>query len=314
MTKEQNVRLGVFILVSTAAILVVLAVFLVPKMREEGEAYFVNFKDMSVGGLFPGSPVKYQGVDIGKVTRIHVNPGDLNSILVNIRIWRNFAVKKDMQAALVYVGITGMRSVELSGGSAASPDLEPRGEIEMARGLGEKAEDIVSNIDAAVRSINALLSEDNQEKITLFLKNVELSSGVLSSVLTDRKDNLEASIANVAGASAEFARVAENLGKITDDMEKITGTLESGTEEVLANLTRRLSDEEMGRVLANLETFIATGNTSLKKIESVLLYQQEELNRMFSSLGESLENLSRFSRELIQDPTIFLRIRKDKKK
>jgi len=314
MTKEQYVRLGVFILVATAAILVVLAVFLVPKIREEGEAYFVNFKDMSVGGLFPGSPVKYQGVDIGKVTRIHVNPEDLNSILVDIRIRRDFSVKKDMQAALVYIGITGMRSVELSGGSAASPELEPRGEIEMARGLGEKAEDIVANIDSAVRSINALLNEDNQEKITLFLKNVELSSGVLSSVLTDRKDNLEASIADIATASAEFTRVAANLGKITDDMGKVTGVLESGTEEVLANLTRRLSDEEMGRVLSNLETFVATGNSSLKKIESVLLYQQEELNRMFASLGESLENLSRFSRELTQDPTIFLRLRKEKKK
>jgi phospholipid/cholesterol/gamma-HCH transport system substrate-binding protein len=314
MTKEQNVRLGVFILVATAAILVVLAVFLVPKIREEGEAYFVNFKDMSVGGLFPGSPVKYQGVDIGKVTRIHVNPEDLNSILVDIRIRRDFSIKQDMQAALVYIGITGMRSVELSGGSAASPELKPRGEIEMARGLGEKAEDIVANIDSAVRSINALLNEDNQEKITLFLKNVELSSGVLSSVLTDRKDNLEASIADIAAASAEFTRVAANLGKITDDMGKVTGVLESGTEEVLANLTRRLSDEEMGRVLTNLETFVATGNSSLKKIESVLLYQQEELNRMFASLGESLENLSRFSRELTQDPTIFLRTRKEKKK
>lgn len=314
MTKEQKARLGVFLLASFFLFVLILAILLIPKLKEEGDLYFINFKNTSVGGIFIGSPVKYQGVDIGKVTGIRVNPNDLNSILVDTKIRKGFSVKKDMRATLMYTGITGLRSVELSGGENASENLEPNGEIQTGRGLGEKAEDIVSNIDSAVKSINVFLSPENQQKISLFLENAEKSSGILTSVLESRKATLENSVTNIEKASLDFGRVTENLLQITDNLGKITGTLETGTEGALANLSKRFSDEEMGEVLKNLETFIVAATSSLAKIENVLISQQEGLSTMLKTLGEALENLSRFSKELTEDPTVFLRGRKEKKK
>ena len=98
---------------------------------------------MSVSGLNTGATVKYQGVNIGKVQNIKVNPEDLSSILVFVLIEKGFPVKKDMSATLAYTGITGLKFIELSGGETKSENLEPRGEISTKRGLGEKAEDIV---------------------------------------------------------------------------------------------------------------------------------------------------------------------------
>lgn len=314
MTKEQKARLGIFLIVSLVVFCVILGVFLVPKLRDEGSIYFINFKGTSVTGLFEGSPVNYQGVEVGRVNRILVNPKDINSVLVYTKISKGFSVKKDMTATMMYIGITGQKSVELSGGTNESENLGPNGEIPTRRGLGEKAEDIVSNIDQAVRGISNLLDVENQEKISLFLENVEKSSDILSNVLESRKESLEESVANIQKASRSFSDVTENLRKVTEDLGKITGKLEAGSGEAIQNINKRFSDEEMGNVLNSLTTFIDAATASLNKIETVFIYQQETMRNTFQSLSEAMDNLSQFSRELTEDPTLLIRTRKEKKK
>lgn len=314
MTKEQKVRLGLFLIVSLVVFVVTIGFFLVPKLREAGNIYFINFKETSVNGLFVGAPVKYQGVEVGSVSRLLVNPRDINSILVYTKTTREFSVKTDMTATLMYMGITGQKFVELSGGSNESENLESNGEILTRRGLGEKAEDIVSNIDNAVQGISNLLDTENQERISLFLKNVEKSSDIVANVLETRKESLEESVANIQKASQSFSDVSENLRKVTEDLGKITEKIEANSGEAFDNINKRFSDEEMGKLLTNLQTFIETASTSINKIETVFIYQQEGLRNTLDHLSEAIGNLSQFSRELTEDPTLFLRTRREKKK
>ncbi len=314
MTKQQKTRLGIFLIASFAIFIVILGFFLIPKLQEKGNDFFINFRGTTVNGLFIGSPVKYQGVEVGRVERIMVNPNNINSVLVYVKVEKEFSIKKDMTAALMYMGITGQKFVELSGGSNESQNLEPHGEIMTRRGLEEKAEDIVSNIDRAVLGISNLLDVENQEKISLFLDNIEKSSEILSSVLEARKESLEEAIVNVQQASQAFSAVTENLRKVTENLSTITGNLEASSGEAFDNLNKRFSDEEMGKVLRNLEAFIETASDSLNKIETMFIYQQEELRNIFEGLGQSIDNFARFSRELTEDPTLFIRTRKEKKK
>ncbi|MGB8952868.1 MAG: MlaD family protein [Candidatus Aminicenantales bacterium] len=314
VTKEQKIRLGIFLAVSLVLMIILLGLFLLPTLKEEGETYFINFKGISVNGLYNGSPVKYQGVEIGSVSQITVNPKDLNSILVYIKVKRLFPVKKDMTATLIYTGITGQKFVELSGGKNDSENLSPQGEIRTGRGLGEKAEDIVSNIDSAVQSINRLLDPKNQQRISLFLENAEKTSEVISSVLGKKRENLENSITYIEKASLEFGEVTEKLRQVMENLRQLTGKLEAGSGEALNSLTKRFSDEEMGEVIKNLDAFIEIASSSLKKMENVLLLQQEQLKNTLENLAVAIDNLSKFSRELMEDPTLFIRSRKEKKK
>ncbi len=314
MTKQQKTRLSIFLIASFGIIVAILGFFLVPKLKEKGNDFFINFRGTTVNGLYEGSPVKYQGVEVGRVERIIVNPSNIDSVLVTIKVEKGFSMKKDMTAALMYMGITGQKFVELSGGSNESQNLNLRGEIMTRRGLEEKAEDIVTNIDRAVLGISNLLDMENQERISLFLDNVEKSSAILSSVLEARKEGLEESIANIQKASQAFSAVTENLREVTENLGTITGNLEASSGEAFSNLNKRFSDEEMGKVLRNLEAFIETASNSLNKIETMFIHQQEELRNTFESLSQAIDNLSKFSRELTEDPTLFLRTRKEKKK
>jgi len=313
MTREQKTRLGVFLSLATVIFIAVAGFFVVPKLRDPGEIYTINFRGTSVQGLILGSLVKYQGVDIGRVTRIRVNPTDLDSILVDIKIREGLVMKTDMSAVLTYIGLTGQKFVEISGGTLASENLKAYSEIPMGRGIGEKAVDIVANIDTTAKRITELLAPENIERFSAFLKNAEKSSAVLSGVLESRRASLENTLANFEKASLEFARATEQFVPMTEDMSRLMRTLETNSEETLGNISRRFSSEEMGQAIKDVRSFLDTASVSLKKVESVLLEQQSELTRTFSSLGVAVENLVRFSREIADEPSALLRTRKEKK-
>jgi len=314
MTHEQKIRLGVFLSLATVIFIAVAGFFIVPKLRDPGDVYSVNFRDTSVQGLLVSSSVKYRGVEVGRVIRIDVNPRDLDSVLVDVKIRQGLIMKKDMSAVLAYVGLTGQKYIEISGGTLASENLMPRGEIPMGRGLGEKAEDIVTNLETAAKRITELLAPENMKRFSAFLENAEKGSAVLSGVLESRRASLENTLANFEKASLEFARATEKFVPMTEDMNRLIRTLETNSQETLGNISRRFSSEEMGQAIQDVRAFLDTASVSLKKVESVLLEQQSELTRTFSSLGVAVENLARFSREIADEPSALIRTRKDKKK
>jgi ABC-type transporter Mla subunit MlaD len=222
-------------------------------------------------------------------------------------------MKIDMNATMTYAGITGSKFIELAGGTNRSERMPPRGEIPTAKGLGEKAEDIVASIDLAVRRINELLGDANQRRISQFLEKTEKSAAVVSDVLEAKRENLSNAITNIEKAALDFGAVTENLRRITNDLGGMTGKLNANAAQAMDNLSKRFSDEEMGKVVKNLEGFIEIASSSLTKIENALLVQQADLRQTVESMGATIDNLSKFSRELVEDPTMFLRSRKVKK-
>jgi phospholipid/cholesterol/gamma-HCH transport system substrate-binding protein len=313
ITKEQKARLIVFTFVSLGLLVLFLALLIIPLMKARGTPYFITFKDTSVNGLLVGAPVKYQGVEVGKVSGIRVHPDDLSSILVELEIEKLFPMRIDMTATMTFAGITGSKFIELAGGTNRSEPMPPRGEIPTAKGLGEKAEDIVSSIDSAVRRINDLLGDANQRRISQFLENTEKSAAVVSGVLESKRENLSNAITNIEKAALDFGAVTENLRRISGDLGGLTGKLNVNAAAAMDNLSKRFSDEEMGKVLKNLQGFIEIASSSLTKIENVLLVQQADLRQTVEAMGATIDNLSKFSRELVEDPTLFLRSRKVKK-
>lgn len=320
ITKEQKIRLGVFLVISFFLLAAIVGVFILPKLEDIGDIYHIDFKEMSVNGVNQGADVKYQGVKIGRVIRIEVNPDDLRSVFIYIKIKAGFPVKDDMRAALQYAGITGLRFVEISGGSTEAENLEPGGKILTKKGLGEKAEDIVLNVDSVVEALNNILNPENREKISLLIKNLEKSTAVIANVLEKKEKNLGNSIANVDKMTRQLSEVTANLNEFTlylkDISEKIQAEkiekMVTRMDTLLQNLSNRFSDREMGKMVADIDTFAKTAASSVRKIEQRFHELEGNMSDTLGSLRESLENIARFTRELSQDPTIFIRTRPQK--
>jgi phospholipid/cholesterol/gamma-HCH transport system substrate-binding protein len=313
MTHEQKTRLAVFLSLATVIFIAVAGFFIAPKLRDTGETYVVDFRNTSVQGLIMGSLVKYRGVEVGRVVRIQVNPTDLDSILVEVKIRTEVTVKTDMTASMVYVGLTGQKYIEISGGTLSAPNLAAHGVIPTARGLGERADDIVNNVETTAKRITELLSPENIAKIDAFLSNVEKSSAAVSGVLESRRTSLENTLVSVEKATTDFAQATKSLVPMTEDLSRLIKAVESDSEKTLGNISQRFSAEEMGALIKDVRDFLSSASLSLKRVESVLVEQQAELQRTFANLGEAVENLARFSREIADEPSVILRTRKDKK-
>jgi phospholipid/cholesterol/gamma-HCH transport system substrate-binding protein len=281
VTKEQKIRLGVFLVTSSVLLIIILIIFLYPKIQEEGDKYFINFKNISVNGLDKGSDVKYQGVKIGRVYVININPEDLNSIQVGVKIKRGFPVKKDMEAKLSFTGITGLKYIELYGGKNESENLEHKGVIITGKGLGMQAEEIVSNINSAVKGINELISVENKDKVSSILSNIEKSSKFISENIEEKERNMRRTIRNIEKAS-------ENLNK---------------TSKYLYDT---ISEIRLNKIAQNMDA-----TSSIRKVEISFGNLEIELNKTFINLREFMENLSKFSRDLREDPTIILKRKKE---
>lgn len=321
ITKEQKFRLLVFLAVSGLLLVLIIGIFILPKLKTTGDIYYIDFKEMSVNGINEGADVKYQGVAIGKVIRMQVNPDDLRSVLIYIRITEGFSLKEDMMAALQYAGITGLRFVELSGGTIGAKDLEPGGKILPKKGLGEKAEDIVLSVDAVVDAVNDILNAENREKISLTLKNLEKSTSIISSLLEKRKTNLGNTLGNLDKVTGQLSAVTTDLNKFAGYLRGITEKINPERVERLVNLadnilkdlSNRVSDQEMGKLIADIDTFMRTSNMSIRKVEEGILGMEEEFNKSLIRLRQSIDNIAKFTRDVREDPTIFIRKRPGKK-
>jgi len=317
MTREQKFRLEAFLIATSILLTGVLAIFIGPKLQGKGDTYWINFRNVSVNGINEGSDVKYQGVKIGTISSIEVNADDLSSILVYVEIKRGFPVKTGMRAKLQYAGITGLRFIEIYGGDNSADTLEPKSEIPMGRGIGEKAEDIMINVDSVVDAINQVLNPENRQKIAQTLDNIEQSTAVLARVLSKKEKNLGNFIDQLDKTGQELAQFSANLRQFSAYLNEVSGKVK--LEKVAANADRmfrhvgdRFSQAELGETVKSLNQFVKISADSIRRIESTVLDLRGDFHRALENLKESIDNISRFTRDLSEDPTILLRKRTEK--
>src|SRR5580658_2776694 len=81
------------------------------------EIYFPG----TVSGLSPGGPVRYLGVDVGRVARIMIDPQQRNRVLVIADIEANAPIDGRTRASLSLQGITGLLFIDLKEDLKAAP-------------------------------------------------------------------------------------------------------------------------------------------------------------------------------------------------
>ncbi|OPZ58712.1 MAG: hypothetical protein BWY86_01422 [Candidatus Aminicenantes bacterium ADurb.Bin508] len=221
-----------------------------------------------------------------------------------------------MVARLQYSGITGIKYVELSGGTNEAKRIKPNSTIPTAPGLGERAEGIVSDVELAVQRVNTLLKPENQENIGLFLKNIQASSQSVKSVLASKREQFSEILNRLDTISQNLEKTSVNLSELSSSLKNRAESrqidqLLAQSEKLLKELTLRFSEKEMGGVVTRLNELILTTHDGINKLQGTLGAQSTEINSSLTSLKESLEDISQFARQLNEDPTALVRTKKE---
>jgi phospholipid/cholesterol/gamma-HCH transport system substrate-binding protein len=190
-------------------------------------------EDESVSGLNVNAPVKYNGVEVGKVQEIRLDAGNPERVNLLFAIERGTPIKVDTIAVLKTQGLTGIAYVELSGGARDAPLLRAtKGSkypvIQTKPSLSARLENVLTNVlaklDSTSSNISSFLSEKNQAAFSSALADI----AAVTRTIAARKEELDAvmtaaarTLDNAARASAQIGPVVERIGRGADAIEKM---------------------------------------------------------------------------------------------
>ena len=253
--------------------------------------FYLAIVNESVAGLNLNAPVKYNGVDVGQVREIRLNPDDPAQVRLTFAIERGTPIKVDTEAVLKTQGLTGIAYVELSGGGRDSPPLlaTTPGEypvIPTKPSLSARLENVLTTVlaqlDGTSASINALLSEENRAAFKSALADISAVAGTLAA----RRETLDAGIASAARTFENGARVTAQLAPVIDRMGPVIDRMGRSADaiEKMANEAERTS--------ASAGTTIDAVGDDVKRFTAETLPELERLLGEMSVLAASLRRLS----------------------
>ncbi len=297
--KPNYFRIGLFIVIGIAIMvgtLIALGVgqFFKPRI------YIETYVDGTVQGVDVGTPVKFRGVQIGKVSDINFTfneygaPGQVDrynyvTILMEIQkemfpgmfkenltslIEKN--VKQGMRARIEPLGITGSNYIEIN--YVTDPAQFPALEVDWKPHY--------YYIPSAPGQLTNIL--DSMNNIMRQVEQLNLSG--MSKSVTDVLDNLNKAITDA------------QVSKLSSDMQQLMTQIKSAIDS--ANIGP-LSDDAR-KLLASLEKSNADLQKILKNIEPASRLNAEQIKSIVSSLKVTTDNFAQFSAEVKAKPSLLL--------
>ena len=276
-----QVKVGIFFVVG---LILLLAVFdFVGDISLFKNEYKLSTYFDSIGELREGNPVKLEGYDIGKVSKIKI---DDRKIEVQFRVREGVGIRKDSVASINLTSLLGTSYINLSFGSADSPiaqegDVLPSKDPADINEIMSKVESAVGSIDGALSGLDVLGTNKEQlsnivNNIDIVLEDVKEGKGTIGKLFKDDSlyNEAESTFSNVNEITTSIKDGKGTLGKLLNDESLYSDAKTALTN--LGQLSKKLnnSDGTIGKLinddtLYNEATGAATNlNDILEKINS----------------------------------------------
>jgi len=262
--------------IATVALLAALAVFTIWLARlqfnNDYDVYDIVFYG-PVRGLSEGGEVHFNGIRVGEVTDLNLDPNKGDQVIARIRVDGTTPVRVSSRAQLEPQGITGLNYIQITAGDANSAILksqypdnvipviqsQPSPIAELLSGSGTV---LAQTVDALNR-LNRVLSDDNVRSFSTSLKNVES----LTAELEARKgmfEQLEQALAKANSAIGEYEALGAEARRLVEtDGRSAIANINSAAEEArgaIATINRTAEGVE-----GPLTDFTATGLPQLQQ-------------------------------------------------
>jgi ABC-type transporter Mla subunit MlaD len=285
--------------------------------------YVETYLDGTVQGVDVGSPVKFRGVQIGKVSQIGFSFNEYgdpsaenryNYVIILMEIDRPMFpgmfsrdltpmiernVAEGLRARIEPLGITGMNYIELNyvRDAAQFPKLSfdwtpQHYYIPSAPGQLTSMLDSVNSIMADLKRLNVA---ELQNGLSTLLDN--LNQAVGDAELNKVSADLQGLIAQIQQTVREA-----NIDKVSADLQRL-----------ITDLDRSVDDAKIGEVSQDLRKLIAGVDRSnadlqkmLRNLEPSTRLNAAEVRAILKNLAETTANLESFSASVRQRPSVLL--------
>lgn len=166
--------------------------------RERAE-YHIKVEN-SVSGLLKGAAVLFNGIRVGEVTNLKLDPKTPRQVMVEIAVNRDTPIRADTRVDVDFQGLTGVAFISMNGGSPDSPlpdsnDGPPVLTVNSGNGqtVGQAARD-------ALARLNSILDE-NAIPVHNTINNLSAFSDVLAKN-TEKVENILGGLERMTGGAA----------------------------------------------------------------------------------------------------------------
>jgi len=265
--------------------------------RREYVRYEIYF-DGSVSGLARGSPVRYLGVDVGRVDKLSVDRKNPGRVKVLAEVDSQAPISGATVARLGLLGLTGLLYIDLQKDPRGNPalalsqgkefDVIPsrQGDIEA---FLAKLPDLLGHAAGVAERLELLLADKNLDAVSEALKNMQAASRDLPTITREA-----ASLATeLRGASAEVSELASSLRGVSDRAGPQLDATLTGMRTAVDKLGR--TADSLDRIVtgneATLAQFAGSGVADLQQLIGDLRETSEQMRALANNLRENPSSL-----------------------
>lgn len=253
---------------------------------------YVMTTSSSVTGLKAEAPVRYRGVDVGKVEDIAIDAANSGRVRIRVGIREGTPITKGTYAQLGYQGITGLAYV-LLGDDGKSREALPSGPeqlavIRMKPSLMDDGESLFGSIVEITDKVNLLLAEENQGRVRRTLAGLEELTQRASTVTKKLEPSLEAMPGLISEARGMAADARASLRK-TDALVSSVNGLALKLDQRVETLVHAVASVEEVGVTARM-----VGEETMPRMNALIDDVSKEtrtLGRVANTLGEHPQSI-----------------------
>jgi phospholipid/cholesterol/gamma-HCH transport system substrate-binding protein len=250
-----------------------------------------------VTGLGRGSSVLFNGLRVGEVTNIELQPDDPRRIYAVIQVGNTTPLREDTRARIEAQGLAGVVALQLIGGDPAAPILRAKPGEPMPTIIAERSEiqDIIETVrnvaqkaDTMLTSFDGLIKQ-NATPISNTVRNVER----FSKALGDNAGGLDKLMASFGSIAETIQPLSQKLQSLS---EELTGVVRSVDREKIAGIVENLdkftgalggSSADVAKVVKDAASISAKLDRAADQVEGVLKAAQTFLATASGADGRS---------------------------
>ena len=252
-------------------------------LQQEYDTYRIEMNE-SVAGLSIDSDVQLRGVEIGSVSNIEINPKNIETVEVFVKIKRGIPIKEDMVAHTQMFGVTGLLSIEIDGGTNAAKTLVPTDDyIPLIKSKPSFLTRLTGDIDGVGSKIEALLLQSQK---LLSDHNIETMGNILDNMekVTAKGEVLEDhAMVTMDHINAKLTEAIEEFKQMQQDFKEIKEASIPTIDKLME------TSNNFNRATLKFEKSVDRGDYNLKKILEPILIEIQILTNQLTMMSRELE-------------------------
>src|SRR5579862_6675006 len=263
--------------------------------------YDIFFKG-AVTGLSKGAAVDYNGIPVGQVSEIEIDPNNVEQIRVTVEIKSSIVIKEDAAANVESNILSGVSYILITRGTQEAKVLEAhdsqrypviRARRSALASISARGPQLLEKLDDILDHVDDLLNDHNREVFAATLEHVEKFTGALSS----HSDDIGQMVAAGKGALT-------SLDKLSTDVDN-SFTMPDGVKDQLLAMLKGVAaaSQNVGSASHQIDQALGEARPGIRTFSQ---HTVNDVDSLISETRQFVSGLSRLAAQLERDPTCLL--------